>query len=275
MSPTEKTFSFEEDSKKKKSETLIKVLIAIVIVAILAIGVLLGFVLGKNGGEKKAEEMTTLPVVESTTEEQTTALDGKYRLGDYIVTEADSLRLRDDHTTNANMLIAVPRGARISVSDVYFDPNASLELQYWGLTSYMGHTGWIALYYTQNAYSESVITAPATTGVDVPTSVVIGESTTYGTQLTVTQFVPGDYIVNADSSLRIRQSPSVDAELVATIPTGVRITITEVYEDTSAQQSLRYWGKVTYDNCTGWIAMFYLVNVQQETSVPTATTPAQ
>lgn len=267
---TDKTYHFEDQNTQKtnRSSKAIKVLTFFIVFAALVIAVVIGVLIGSRNGVKQGEEIVSdMYTTEPTTYEPETLITEKYRVGDYIVTGADELRLRDEHSTNGNMLIAVPKNARITVSDVYYDATASLELQYWGLTSYLGHSGWIALYYTENAYSSSVVESLTEEATAVP-----AEATTAGTQRTVTKFVPGDYVVNADTGLRIRESYSVESEMVALIPNGAEITITEVYEDATAETSLRYWGKVTYMNCSGWISMFYLENIAEETTAAPATT---
>lgn len=269
MAYTDKIYSFEENKKANRSDKAVKVLTFIIVFAVLIIGIVLGIIIGSRNGIKQGNKIVSeMNTTEPVTYEPETLISEKYRTGDYVITGADELRLRDDHTTNGNMLIAVPRGTRITVSDVYYDPSSSLELQYWGLTSYMGHSGWIALYYTENAYSSSVIES-----LTEPPTALPAEGTTVGTQLTVTRFVPGEYIVNSDSTLRIRQTPSVDSDMIEAIPKGVKITVTEVFDDPTAQDSLKHWGKVTYNDCTGWIAMFYLLNVPEETSAPETTLP--
>ena len=85
-------------------------------------------------------------------------------------------------------------------------------------------------------------TAPADPGPGVPTAT-------------------GTYKVNT-TWLRLRTAPSLEGVAVGQIAQGTVVTVTEVRkaENTAAKDAV-YWGKITYNGNTYWVAMYYLTPV--------------
>lgn len=65
-------------------------------------------------------------------------------------------------------------------------------------------------------------------------------------------FGNGNYIVNVAPSLRVRAKRDTTSALVTNIPYKAKITVSDISED---------WGKVTYNNKTGYVYMRYLTAV--------------
>ena len=58
----------------------------------------------------------------------------------------------------------------------------------------------------------------------------------------------GYYIVNADPALRIRSAASATASVVGNVPLNTKINVSAISGN---------WGKVTYENVTGWVNLEY------------------
>lgn len=65
-------------------------------------------------------------------------------------------------------------------------------------------------------------------------------------------FANGNYIVNLAPSLRVRSKRDTTSTLVTNIPYNTKVTVSDIKED---------WGKVTYNNKTGYVYMRYLTPV--------------
>ena len=72
----------------------------------------------------------------------------------------------------------------------------------------------------------------------------------------VENYPTGDYLVDADGGLRLREKASTSSGVLAMIPDGTILTITETLEIDGASVN-RWWGKTTYDGKTGWISLDY------------------
>ena len=73
----------------------------------------------------------------------------------------------------------------------------------------------------------------------------------------------GNYIVDTDggASLNLRKNYSLNSEILTEIQNKTPISILEVYHDKNAsvgKGEIEYWGKCTYNNYTGWVAMKHL-----------------
>ncbi len=86
-----------------------------------------------------------------------------------------------------------------------------------------------------------------------------------GSAGTITDNYPtGDYLVDADGGLRLREKQTTSSAILATIPDGTIISITETIEIDGASTN-RWWGKTTYDGKTGWVSLDY-ARLQSEIS---------
>ena len=86
----------------------------------------------------------------------------------------------------------------------------------------------------------------------------------------VENYPTGDYLVDADGGLRLREKASTSSNVLAMIPDGTIVTITETLEIDGASTN-RWWGKTTYNGKTGWISLDY-ARLQSEISAIKITT---
>ena len=69
----------------------------------------------------------------------------------------------------------------------------------------------------------------------------------------------GEYVVSAEGSLRLREDHSTDSKHIMSVPSGTKLTITEVYIDKdAATNEEKFWGQTVYKGWTAWVAMAYL-----------------
>ncbi len=80
----------------------------------------------------------------------------------------------------------------------------------------------------------------------------------------IENYPTGDYLVDADGGLRLREKASTSSGVLAMIPDGTILTIIETLEIDGASTN-RWWGKTTYDGKTGWISLDY-ARLQSEIS---------
>lgn len=259
-------YTIDEQLKKEKTENMIKALKIIIVVLVLIIVAIIAWFIGKSSAEKKAEETTatTVPVTEAIITDNSAYTPGSYRINTGV--EGAGLTLRQEPTKDSTALSTITNGQIITVSEIRENTSAqTTEARYWGRTSFNGYEGWIAMFYTEKTYGNSIVTS-----VTQPTQV---ETTVGFTPLTVSEYVPGEYAVNADGGLNIRMTASIESEPIGNIPYGKIVTVSEVFEDESqAKVSYRYWGKVVYGEYTGWISMYYLANLPAEITTVEATT---
>ncbi len=287
----------QQEEKKSNPEKIIKICLGIVIVALVVVVALSSILLASRGGNEettaRADETTTLGE-EITTSPAEKYSAGQYTVN---VGASGTLRLRKDASKDAEILQDIPNGTLITVSEVKYDETAEEGSRYWGKTVYLGWDGWVSMIYLANAYSESIVTpdeqttAPentsgeVTTGTSEEATTAAPEATTAAPEATtaapeVTTAAPeattaapenttssgasnayatGKYTVDAQPHLNMRDGHSVNALAIAQIPDNAEVTVVEVYHDASSTDSYtKYWGKVTYQGITGWVAMGYL-----------------
>ena len=280
----------QQEEKKSNPEKIIKICLGIVIVALVVVVALSSILLASRGGN----EESTAPTDETTTlsEEITTSPAEKYSAGQYTVNVGASgtLRLRKDASKDAEILQDIPNGTLITVSEVKYDETAEEGSRYWGKTVYLGWDGWVSMIYLANAYSESIVTpdeqttapegasdeattaAPEATTAAPEATTAAPEATTAAPEITTSAsesttastgasnaYATGKYTVDAQPHLNMRDGHSVNALAIAQIPDNAEVTVVEVYHDASSTDSYtKYWGKVTYQGITGWVAMGYL-----------------
>ncbi|MBQ6065780.1 MAG: SH3 domain-containing protein [Clostridia bacterium] len=251
---------YDNGGSRKGSDKSIKTLIGILVAVLLVFVILLGVFVAmkkKNANKPANTDVIATPTDAVTTTEAVTTEDQLYPVGEYVVSAEGSLRLREDHSTDAKHIMSVPSGTKLTITEVYIDNNAATnEEKFWGKTDYKGWTAWVAMaYLTKSAGSAEVTTLEGESGVTVPGTTGVGETTTKSAAGT---YATGKYIVTADEFLRIREDHDVDSEAISQIDAGEEITILEIYHDTETDDStLEYWGKVSYDGYVGWVAMHY------------------
>ncbi len=281
----EETEPRQKESKKGNPEKIIKICLGAVVVALVVVVVLASLLLSSRSGD----ETTTAPNDETTTlaEVITTSPAEMFSAGQYTVNVGanGTLRLRKEANKDAEILQDIPNGTLITVSEVIYDEAAEEGAKYWGKTVYLGWDGWVSMVYLANAYSESIVTpGEQTTEVENTTSeeitgeneattqAVTSEATTAAQEATTaaventtssgtagSAYATGKYTVDAQPHLNMRDGHSVEALAIAQIPDNAEITVIEVYYDANSSNSYtKYWGKVTYQGITGWVAMGYL-----------------
>ncbi len=66
----------------------------------------------------------------------------------------------------------------------------------------------------------------------------------------------GDYLVDADGGLRLREKPTTSSSQLAMIPDGTILSISETVKIDGATVNA-WWGKTTYGGKTGWVSLDY------------------
>ncbi len=255
--------NYDDGGSKKGSDKSVKTLIGILVAVLLVFVVLLGVFVAmkKKNADKPANSgniATASDAVVTTAEAVTTEAE-LYPVGDYIVSAEGSLRLREDHSTDAKHIMSVPSGTKLTISEVFIDENAATtEEKFWGKTDYKGWTAWVAMsYLTKATGTAEGTTAEGESGIaGAVTTTAAGETTTKSA--TGEKYETGKYVVTADEFVRVREDHDVDSEALTQIDRDEEITILEVYHDTEAEDdTLEWWGKVSYDGYVGWVALHY------------------
>ena len=66
----------------------------------------------------------------------------------------------------------------------------------------------------------------------------------------------GDYLIESDVGLRLREQPTTSSKALITIPDATLVNITETRKIDGASENI-WWGKTTYKGYTGWISLDY------------------
>jgi len=66
----------------------------------------------------------------------------------------------------------------------------------------------------------------------------------------------GEYLIEADGGLRLREKATTSSSILVTIPNGTLVTISETVKIEGATVNA-WWGKTTYGGKTGWISLDY------------------
>lgn len=76
------------------------------------------------------------------------------------------------------------------------------------------------------------------------------------------KYTPGSYKNVTQSTINLRAEPSTYSARLLMVGWGAVITVTEVYEDTTAtDETVRWWGKTNVSGYTGWVALYYFSKV--------------
>ena len=257
---------YDDNGAGKGTRKSVKSLLVLLVVILVLFALLFGVYLAKQKKEGKNTPANSSDVVTTTepvTERVTTEAE-LYQPGEYVVTADGSLRLREEHSLDSKHIMSVPNGTKLTISEVYVDSAAATpEEKYWGKTDYKGWTAWVAMAYL----TKSGALPAAATGTDAPqtgvtTTGISGDPTTNAGSSSRGAYSTGKYKVTADEFVRLRESHSVDSEAIWEIDAGEEITILEVYHDTETDDNtLEYWGKVSYGGNVGWVAMYYTAPV--------------
>lgn len=264
------------DNGGRGSKKSVKSLVILLVAVLVVFAVLCGIYLAKNkkdGKDTPANSSDVVTTTEPVSERVTTEAE-LYQPGEYVVSADGSLRLREEHSVESKHIMSVPNGTRLTITEIYIDTAATkAEEKFWGKTDYKGWTAWVAMAYLAKEGSQPA----ASTGTDAPVPGVTGlpgetattsstgtETTTKKSDSSTGAYSTGKYKVDAEEVgfVRLRESHSVDSESIDEIEYGEEITILEVYHDTDADDdTLEYWGKVSYGGNVGWVAMYYTVPV--------------
>ena len=91
------------------------------------------------------------------------------------------------------------------------------------------------------------------------------------TPVNPTTYTTGIYRTNVDDYLNLRAKAGTGNTSLAKIPDNVKITVTNVYTETSTGM---VWGYTTYNGKTGWVSLDYCVYVSAlPTTAPTTVKP--
>lgn len=272
------TYQYEKE-KERNPEKLLKIIFAVVIVALAVFAIVLG--IAKGVKDTPAETTTEAP---ETIEITTAAPELKYKPGQYAVNaDGHSLVFRKDHSKDGDAILEIADKTELAILDVFYDENAESEdYEYWGQTEYKGHTGWVAMAYLEKRYSEGVVTpsdittensaestsaeaAGTTQAGEITTAAVIGTTSAEGTSsaesttAAQSKYKPGNFVVSTGGSgLRFKKTPGRDGEVILTVPDGTTVTVTEIVEIEDSDEVYRYWGKISYLGHTGYMSMAYL-----------------
>ena len=239
-------------------KTLIGILIAVLLVLVILLGVFVALKKKDKNQPANSGNIATASDVVTTTEVAVTTEADLYPVGDYIVSAEGSLRLREDHSTEAKHIMSVPSGTKLTITEIYIDDNAATpEEKFWGKTDYKGWAAWVAMSYLSKAAESGteVTTLEGESGAAVVTTLP-GETTTKSASSA--KYEVGKYVVTADEFLRVREDHDVDSEAFTQIDHGEEITVLEIYHDEETDDpTLEYWGKISYEGEIGWVAMHY------------------
>lgn len=278
------TYTYEKEEEAKPERSL-KLIFAGVIVALAILAIALGIFFGVRSASEP--ETTT----EETTTEVTTTLPASkspYNEGKYSVnTEGKALFFRKDHSKDADTILEIDDKTELDIVEIFHDETADVDdYMYWGKTTYKGHTGWVAMKYMKKAYSDNVVTPDdisttegesttlageeATSETESTTLLVLPENTTAGQDVSGTteattaasnsKYSAGDYTVSTGgSTLSFRKAAGKDSEKILDISDGTKLTVVEIVDiGADHSESMRYWGKVSYNGYTGYVCMAYM-----------------
>jgi N-acetylmuramoyl-L-alanine amidase len=163
--------------------------------------------------------MAVEPPVQSTSTQTSTstAMGNGAKKG--IVTASSGLNLRDNPSSSGNLLVTIPTGTTIDLTSYQ---------NHWYQTTYQSKTGWV---------SEEYITLSSTT------------TNTTSTTTTTQSGDPKQGTVTASAGLNLRDAPSSTGNLLATIPSGTTIILSNFQN---------HWYQTTYQAKTGWVSDSYI-----------------
>ncbi len=93
-----------------------------------------------------------------------------------------------------------------------------------------------------------------------------------GTGEIVDNYPTGSYLIDAEGGLRLRSAATTSSTILATIPDGTIINISETVKIDGAATN-RWWGKTTYDGKTGWVSLDYARFQSEITGIKITATP--
>ena len=254
----------------KSIKTLIGILVAVLLVFVILLGVFVAMKKKDKDGNPAGSNATATDAIAGTTAyvpEQVTTEEQRYQPGEYVVTAQGNVRLREDHSIDSKHIMSVPSGTKLTITEVYIDAAAADDEQkFWGKTDYKGWTAWVALAFLSKSDGAGTATPEATTAEgasDTAATTAAADETTTKKDDAAGAYSTGKYVVTSDVGfVRLREGHSVDTDGLAEIPTDEEITVLEVYHDEDADdESLEYWGKVSYDGEVGWVALYYTAPV--------------
>lgn len=247
-----RNYTYTYQKKENKPKHTAEILIAVFAVVMFSAAA----VIGAHVGKKKAAENVSERISQqesASVSENAAAAEPEYKPGLYTVnTGGYSLLFRKEPRKDSEADIEIPDKKEIEIKEIYYDEAAQDEnYRYWGKLDYLGYTGWVAMRYLAKAYSDGVVTPE-----DLSKA---AEESSRAAAAVAGAYEPGEYVVHTpDSTLRLKDAPSAVANVLANLPDGTVITVSEITEVSSDDPVYRHWGKTTYNGTEGYVSMYFL-----------------
>lgn len=158
-----------------------------------------------------------------------------YKAGTYVTDELMNFRT----TPGGAFICTIPAGTTLQITAVE---------GVWGKTEYNGETGWMSLQYSSYKPSGEPDEENPEGGTD--TDPEPSENTPAPISPT------GENQYRVTEEMRIRSEANKDSETLGFVPAGTLLQVTDVTEDN--------WGKITYNNISGWICLDWSVKFTPE-----------
>lgn len=105
---------------------------------------------GESSSDAPSSDNTSSSEPSSSSENTTVAPSSPYTPGDYTVaTDGSTLSFRKSASTTADIIMALPDGTKVTVTRVVDAGGSDNTRRYWGEISYLGHTGYVSMYYLE------------------------------------------------------------------------------------------------------------------------------
>ena len=225
-----------------------KTFILVAAVAAFAAALFAGVHLGRQRALRETDVTAAAPSAETaagtTSAEAPSAQTANevYPVGLYTVNTGNyTLLLRKDHSADAEEVAELINGDEVTVEEVLYDAaSEDPNYLYWGKATVDGAVGWLPMFYLSRSsepVSESAaVSAP---GITEPQTGEDGGS-----------MEPGSYTVDSgEDTVRLRQEPKADAEVVAILSDGDGVTVRG--SETDADGAV--WAQVTVDGKSGYL----------------------
>ncbi len=161
-----------------------------------------------------------------------------------VTTASGGLNLRKSASTNATILMAIPRNSTVTVL------NKGAE---WSYVTYGDKTGYVMNTYLTFSGTVAPTTIPNVQVTPTPIAVVPTPTPSYT--------APYAVVTTASGSLNLRKSASSDATILAKIPRLATIKVLGIYGT---------WTQVSYNGTVGYVMSVFLTYVYTEPEVTAA-----
>ncbi len=251
-----RNYTYTYRKKEEKPKNIAAIAISVIAVVFFCAAVVIGVSSGKKKAKNEISVSESINAASVVSEADSTVADlPNYKPGKYSVdTGGYTLLLRREPKKDAEAILEIPDHKEIEINEVYYDESAADEnYRSWGKLEYLGHTGWVALNYLKKEYSDTVVTPDDLNTTEEPTR----------PPAPAEGYQPGDYTVaTGGSTLRFKVEPSRNSDVIRNLPDGVIVRVTEIVEVEGETDEYRYWGKITYEDKTGFVSMAFLDKYQ-------------